>query len=93
MHSLYFYVTSAVCSDGSIRLMVSQDSESFYASELEYDSTYYNKDGLRLGRVEVCVNGQFRTICYDSSWDEQAASVVCRQLAFSSYGEFRHTTK
>ena len=37
------------------------------------------------GRVEICVEQSWTTVC-DVFWDNQDASVLCGQLGFSPYG-------
>ena len=73
-----------------MRLNVGQ-SDDYFTANNDYDSSFFvggmEGSGLLRGRVEYCDRGSYVGICYDSSWDVKDATVVCRQLGFSPYGE------
>ena len=72
--------------------MVGDNAERYYQGYYseDYDDTYYGKGQLTRGRIEVCIDGRYGTIC-DDNWDYEDASVVCLQLGFSPYGSSCYT--
>lgn len=72
-------LSAAVCNEGEVRLCVRDDCVIMENQDFLIDNR------LSVGRVEVCLDGRFGTICRDS-WDNQDASVLCSELGFSRYG-------
>ena len=70
-----------------MRLLVGEELD-FYKGFSDNDKLdIYDKDGLRAGRVEICLEGNFVTVC-NEEWNNVDARVVCRQLGFSPYGAY-----
>ena len=77
----------ATCIEGTVRLLAGNDY-AYYLGEVNSDYSYtYIKDTLSRGRVQICIGGEYTRVCANL-WDNQDASVVCRELGFSPYGEF-----
>ena len=81
---------SATCILGSVRIIVGDEDDDFYTMsnlrETDYDSEFsVIDDMLSRGRIELCNGTSFVAVCSDG-WDYNDASVVCRELGFSPYG-------
>ena len=67
------------CIEGEVRLLQANDFS-------DYTSIDSDQDDLLQGRVEVCVEGNYSTVCFDGLWSNTDASIVCMQLGLSPYG-------
>ena len=53
-------------------------------------TTYDGNLRIYTGRVEVCINGIYHSIC-NIGWDNHDAQVVCNQIYSSRYSKFLAT--
>lgn len=70
-HDLAITFPPSGCADGQVRLMNQSEPVSNATGE---------------GRVEVCIDNTYTTVC-DDHWDILDARVVCKQLRYTSDGQ------
>ena len=58
---------------------------SFYSGCAEGDVQLRGSGNYTEGRVEICLNNEWGTVC-DELWDVTNAGVVCRQLGLANMG-------
>ena len=66
--------------DGDVKLLVAYD--------LFDEDDYGHLDRITRGRVEICSSNKYYIVSGES-WDDDEATVVCRQLGYSPYGKDR----
>ena len=87
---IFTHTNTEPCLEGEERLnnlYYPQTMEDYYQNPHQFQR-FLIKDELSRGKVEVCVNGNWGTVCEGDSWNNTAASVACNQLGFSHLGMY-----
>lgn len=73
-----------MCEEDSARITIGEGNE-YYRGDEDIVGESYIADSLAVGRVELCHDGIWRTVCRET-WSRQDAAVACSQLGFSRAG-------
>ena len=77
------------CEEDSLRLVPNElTADQLYLEEGEIERFSFIDDEVHRGRVEVCVSGEWESVCYSDSWSNEDATVACANLGFSPYGRY-----
>lgn len=82
----YTNVSSSNCviyEDASVQCLPSNITDNCTAGSVRL----VNGQSTSEGRVELCYEGQWGSIC-SSSWDNNDAKVICRQLNYTTVGQY-----
>ena len=80
------------CEEQSL-LLVSADewtAKELYLREGDLPSFDFINDEIHRGRVDICMNGMWKSICHSELWNNVIASIACKQLGFSEFGKLIH---
>ena len=79
----------SACEEDRLRLVPNDlTAEQLYLREGELESFNFIRDKIHRGRVEMCEGGNWRSICYNELWGDDAATLACGRLDFSPYGKY-----
>lgn len=86
-------IISEPCLEGEVRLnnlYTPKTIQDYFKDPYQLEDFFIkiNKEELAQGKVEICVDGMWGTICEGGTWNNNAASVACHQLGFSRFGMY-----
>ena len=79
LYQLYWF---SICAKGGSYVFITARRNNCTYGQIRLRNGFTNREG----RVEICVDGTWGTVC-DNGWSYNDARVVCRQLGFPTIGE------